>query len=306
MSDLREVVAEELRKLLRDSVTGWNAAHPLHPKDSEGKWADTPGAGGSGLASKLANALSGQDALDAAPAKLKRAPRGHAGHYEGAELTAPDGAGSALALAQYQGLEYQAVNTFLRGGYNTQSGPGDLGPEGDDFRKHLQESADIAAEIDKTMSVSPLASDVGVQRVIRHGAQVFGRDVWYGGIIDFNEKDFDVQDQQWERWDGGERPDLTGLQWVDHGFQSTSARLGAAQVFGRRWPELNNKSDGEPVVLNILVPKGTNGIQLSELEHEAEILLDRGLVMEVAADHGVGEDGFRRLDVRVVGRHGDH
>lgn len=285
-------------------VSAWNAGHPLHPKGSDGKWADTPG-GAVGAAVKAA-AKVGQEALDAAPAKLKRAPRGQQGHYEGEELAAPPGAGAVRALSQYQGVEYQHINTFLRGKYKGQSAPGDLGPEDDSFHKRLVEAADIAAEIDKTMSVSPLASDVRVERVIRHGEQVFGREIWYGDIIDFNEKDFDKQDLQWERWENeGARPDLTGLRWVDHGYQSTSARTAAVEEFGGKWREYNHKSEGEPVILNMLVPKGTGGVQLSEYDHEAEILLERGLVMEVAKDHGVGEDGFRRLDIRVVGRHGD-
>lgn len=40
----------------RDSVTGWNATHPLHPKGADGKWADTPGGG---LLAKLGSLFGG-------------------------------------------------------------------------------------------------------------------------------------------------------------------------------------------------------------------------------------------------------
>ena len=48
------------------------------------------------------------------------------------------------------------------------------------------------------------------------------------------------------------------------------------------------------------VRKGTGGIQLDQFEGSAEIMLQRGLTMEVTADHGVGPDGFRQLDVEVT------
>lgn len=301
---VRELVAREVHLALRDmDVAAWNAAHPDHPKGPDGKWADVSGAS---IAERIARALTGQAALDSVPAKLKRAPEGHSGRYEGEDLTGPPGMGKVRALSQYQGVEYQHINSFLRGGYTGQSGPSDLGDKSDEsFYEHLKEAAGIVAEIDKTMSVSPLASDVRVERVVRHGAQVFGNKIWYGELDLSLTDDFDEQDRLYDRWVAGERPDLTGMQWVDHGFQSTSARPEAVLEFGKRWPAANSPGDGEPIILNILVPKGTKGVQLSELEHEAEILLDRGLVMEVAADKGVGADGFRRLDIRVVGRHGD-
>lgn len=247
-------------------------------------------------------AKTGQAALDAVPAKLKRAPKGQQGNYDGEGLTGPPGMGTVRALSQYQGVEYQRVNSFLRGGYDSQSGPGDLPDNAPEF---MRLGAGIAAEIDKTMAVSPLAEDVRVERVIRHGAQVFGNSIWYGDMDLDSTDDLDEQDRRYDRWIAGERPDLTGMRWVDHGYQSTSTRPGMVEEFGGSWRKYNGPDEGEPIILNILVPKGTGGVQLSEFEHEAEILVDRGLIMEVAADNGVGPDGFRRLDVRVVGRHGD-
>jgi hypothetical protein len=46
---------------MRDSVSGWNATHPTHPKGTDGKWADTPGEG-SGVLDRLK--LAGRIDLD--------------------------------------------------------------------------------------------------------------------------------------------------------------------------------------------------------------------------------------------------
>ncbi|HWB37047.1 MAG TPA: ADP-ribosyltransferase [Rugosimonospora sp.] len=265
----------------------------LHPRDPRnGKFTDHPGGG---FAERLVHALSGQAALDAAPARLHRAPEGHFGHYEGEALDAPPGHGSVRALSEYEGLEYQQTNTLLRGGYRN--------PETGEVITEADFLADVpkrVEEIDKTMAVSRLQSDVRVDRAIKSGAATFGKQVWYGDIIDLNEPDLDKQDEQFDRWEAGARPDLTGLRWTDKAYQSTTADPKVAPEFGKRWLTANSPLDGEPIILTMLVPKGTGGIQLAEMGHAAEILLERGLTMEVVADHGVGPDGFRHLDIEVV------
>lgn len=47
---------------LRDSVAGWNAAHPTHPKGGDGKWSHTPGGAVSSAVDKLK--LAGRIDLD--------------------------------------------------------------------------------------------------------------------------------------------------------------------------------------------------------------------------------------------------
>lgn len=242
-----------------------------------GKWVDEPGAGG--VAEKLAKALTGQDALDAAPAKLKRAPNGHTGDYTGEGLTGPPGIGSARALSEYEGLEYGTINGALRSG-------------------HIDaEDQQRITEIDKTMKVSRLTHDVKVGRVIQHGDKVFGAEHWF--LADMNSDDFDVQDRGYERWLAGDRPDLTGLRWREPAYSSTTADPARPAQYGDRWRRTNSEGEGEPVIMTILVPKGTGGVQLSEMGHEAEILLERGLTFEITKDNGV-TDGFRHLDVRAV------
>lgn len=282
----------------------FNPSEPRVPGGEHGgEWVHNPASGATDVLERLAHALTRQDALDATPAKLKRAPEGHYGKYEGEALSGPRGMGSVRALSEYEGVEYDGVNTYLR------HGPRDVGPinESDPYdhnrfaKEFNEENAHRVAEIDKTMAVSRLQEDVKVDRTIRYGDKVFGRDAWYGDIIDWsNNTDFDKQDREMAVWESGVRPDLTGLRWKELAYSSTTADPAVAKDFGKRWPKLNSGLDGEPVIMTILVPKGTGGVQLAEMGHAAEILLQRDLTMEVVADHGVDADGFRRIDVRVV------
>lgn len=270
----------------------------LHPHDPHsGEFVHTPGGSGhGGFLERLAEALTKQDALDATPAKLVRAPRGHYGDYNGEALHGPSGMGSVRALSEYEGVEYSVTNNFLRGGFkDPHTGKPDTGHE-----PHLEGVLERVAEIDKTMSASKLTSDVKVERVVKEGSKVWGRDVWYGDVIDQNEQNFDIQDQQMARWESGVRPDLTGLRWKEPAYSSTTADPAVAHEFGKGWLTANSPLDGEPVIMTILAPKGTGAVQLAELGHAAEILLERDLTYEVVADHGVGPDGFRLFDVQVV------
>ena len=286
---IRDALTEDLLAAVDDSEPAARSFNPsLHPHDPHsGEFVHTPG---SGLLDRLAKALSRQDALDAVPARLERAERGHFGDYSGEKLHGPAGMGSVRALSEYEGVEYHTINTFLRGGYKGATGREDF----------LAGTRERIAEIDKTMAVSRLTHDVKVDRVIKDGSAVFGHENWYRGVVDFNEPNLDVQDQQWERWDAGARPDLTGLRWTEPAYSSTTADPQVAKKFGKGWPTSNSTSEGEPVIMTIFVSKGTGAVQMAEMGHAAEILLQRGLTYEVIADHGVGPDGFRLLDVQVV------
>lgn len=248
---------------------------PSQPRDEAGRWSSS--------LDRLNAAATLQGALDATPAKLKRAPGGHMEDYTGEDLSGPPGAGSVRALSEYEGPHYVKTNGSLRRGDLT-----------DPVVAHR------VAEIDKTMAVSGLAEDVRVERVIQRGASVFGKDAWYGDVIDFNKSFLDVEEDI-EKWEvDGIRPNLTGLRWKELGYSSTTADPAVAEDFGKKWPKTNKKIEGEPVIMRILVPKGTGGVQLAELGNAAEILLQRDIELEVIGDNGVDGKGFRRLDVRVV------
>lgn len=276
----------------------------LHPRAADGKF-------GHGAAGAV---LSGLEALQSVPARLTPGKDAHHGKYEGESLQGPPGMGKVRALSQYEGTDYHNVNEFLRGNYRGQPGPGKLPPDdSDEYSAHKLltrannpgdlSTVDTVAEIDKTMQASRLTHDVVVERTVKLGEQVFGRDVWYGDVIDWNSADFDEQDRQVEVWRSGVRPDLTGLRFQDHAYSSTTVDPEITKAYADRFVRVTEGSlSGEPIVMRITVPAGTGAVALSPMEKgsEAEVLLERGLTFEVVQDHGVDDSGVRRLDVRVV------
>lgn len=290
-------------RLRSESALAGVTRHGTHNQKTHGR------KGPRALVSAIA-ALTRQAALDATPATLTRPSRSDSnrGDYSSAKLDGPAGMGSAESLAAYEGVEYFGINQYLR------QGPRKVGPLNpsdpyDPARFDLEsneENAAWVADIDQTMAASKLTADVQVDRVIRHGAAVFGRDAWYGDVIDFSTDDFEEFDRQADVWATGVRPNLTGMRWREDAYVSTTADPEIAPLFGARWPKVNTPIEGEPVILTIRVPAGTGAVQLSEMSTAerdrgaAEILLERGLTMEVVADNGVDEAGFRRLDIQVV------
>src|SRR6266498_371762 len=179
----------------------------------------------------------------------------HGRNTSGSKLEAPAGAGSAEALGEYEGTEYQTTNTTLRGGYRS----------GNTKREEAEVAARVT-EIDKTMGVSRLKSDVQVERVIGKGAGVFGRDAWYGNVVDFKTPDLDEFERQVEqRWNKGQRPSLKGMSWREKGYVSTTADSRVTAAYGQRFKNANTDLDGEPVVMRMLVPKGTGAVRMSPI-----------------------------------------
>jgi ADP-ribosyltransferase exoenzyme len=280
---------------------------------------DHAGKHGGGFAARLAKALSGQAALDAAPATHTPAPKGHQGNYDGAALDAPPGAGTAKAIAQYEGVEYQRINAYLRNDYRPlEKEKWESDEEWVKRRDRMLEHqakeeafvTPIVADIRQTMGASPLTEDVRVQRTVRRGEAVFGKEAWYGHLnldqfTPENDPGFVKSDALYDRWIAGERPSLVGVRFQNNGFESTTADDNVAEAFGEIWARFHRESpdfEGEPIIMNMLVPKGTGSIQLSPMEKgkEAEILFEDGLIHEVIADHGIDEKGFRRVDVLVT------
>ena len=91
-----------------ESVTGATFRFdPDQPRDAEGRW-------GSGVGGAITKPLTGQAALESAPVRLIRPPKGHHGDYTGAGIAGPSGRGGALALAEMEGVEHATTNGFLR------------------------------------------------------------------------------------------------------------------------------------------------------------------------------------------------
>jgi len=89
--------------------------------------------------------------------------------------------------------------------------------------------------------------------------------------------------------------DMTGLEWRERGFVSSSVR----ESMGRQFA-----TDGgsRGVLMRVTVPVHTGAMKLNDnaAHSEGEVVLQRGLRMRVTADRGIDPDGLRLLDVEVV------
>jgi hypothetical protein len=249
-------------------------------RDRRGRFSRNPGGG-------IAGALAGQAALDSAPVRLTRPPGGHGGDYTGADITGPEGHGSALALAEMVGVEHEVTNSYLRRGSNYDGARSDMS-------ELAKANDERIAEVDKSMAVSRLPEPVVVYRGVKDGSQMFPENIWYGSALDGDT--LAEQDANWERWEAGYRPDLTGVTWEEKAYAHTT-------VIGERLSGYARRLGGmEPVAMTIIVPAGTGAVHMSTMEHEAELMLERGLSFRVVADNGVDAGGVRRLDVEVLPR----
>lgn len=136
--------------------------------------------------------------------------------------------------------------------------------------------ADEIKKIDAALSTSPSDSEIYVSRGVTNPSVTFG-----------------------SAWNA--QGSNAGLTWRDDGYTSTTVKDDVSMAFG------NQISKEEPVVLHILVPKGTRGIGLdfkvsNAMSGEGEILLDRGLKFRVVHDSGPLERGalVRNLYIEVV------
>jgi hypothetical protein len=130
---------------------------------------------------------------------------------------------------------------------------------------------DMISGIDAAMAGSKLPGDVVTWRGLRTAQKAFG-----------------------DRLDS----DMTGLTWREDAYVSSSADRTVADDF------IGKRQGG--VRMRLLTPAGVGAVQLSAdvdgagRRDESELLLDRGLSLTVAADHGIDADGVRNLDVEVL------
>lgn len=162
------------------------------------------------------------------------------------------------ALLDYQGPAYAPINNRLR-----DIADGRANDAGAD-------TVEQTKNIDAAMAGSALTRDVVVYRGISGSRKVFG-----------------------DRVDN----DLTGMEWREAAFVSTSALQSVTESF--------SGARKEPVRMRILAPAGVSAVQVSgvkdgaKYDDEAEILLNRDTRMRVVQDRGI-VDGVRHLDVEVV------
>lgn len=124
--------------------------------------------------------------------------------------------------------------------------------------------------IDAVMTRSALRRDVLVWRGMQDAGRLFG-----------------------DRLGGN----LAGFEWRELGYVSTSANRAVARQF--------MVDNGSRVLMRVLVPRGTQAVQLSPWSEfafgsQSELLLRRGLRLRVVRDRGVSSQGYRLVDVEVV------
>lgn len=87
--------------------------------------------------------------------------------------------------------------------------------------------------------------------------------------------------------------DLTGMEWKEDAFVSTSSDMRVSQYFAT--------FGGDGMLMRVQVPTGTGAAQVKDSRGEAEALLQRGMKLRIVADHGVQPGwGYRLVDVEVV------
>ncbi|MEO3860883.1 phage minor capsid protein [Acrocarpospora sp. B8E8] len=94
--------------------------------------------------------------------------------------------------------------------------------------------------------------------------------------------------------------DVSGLEWVEKAYGSSSADVRVAENF----------AESPGLIMRILAPKGSKAIRLSDMvgpdrvpfsiEEEAELLNGRGIHYRVVADRGYDAEGRRHIDVEVI------
>lgn len=170
------------------------------------------------------------------------------------------------AAKDYIGSGYGFVNSFLRGQN-----------EGNDKAKE-----DIK-QLDAIMARSKTTEDIGVYRGVGNGRLMFG-----------------------DSLDG----DMTGLEWREKGYSSTTVNEDVADDFTTADGDDDDEDDEDggggggdsgPIKMRIVLPKGTSAFQASDIDDEAEMIVDRNSAFRVIKDRGVDDMGVRVLDVQLLG-----
>lgn len=129
-------------------------------------------------------------------------------------------------------------------------------------------------KLDAIMDRSKLPSDTGVYRGVGDGRVLFG-----------------------DSLDG----DLTGFEWKEKGYSSTSVNEDVADDFiDSAGDDDEDGGDSTPIKMRIVLPSGTPAFQASDVDDEAELIVGRGSNFRVIADRGEDDTGTRVIDVELV------
>jgi hypothetical protein len=165
-----------------------------------------------------------------------------------------------MALEDYGADNYEPINRMLRGG----------DPQQGIVHADRETTQAWVDSIDEVMGQSRLTSEIQTWRGLDNARRLFG-----------------------SRIDG----DLTGMEWREDSYASTSADRAVSEEFA------TTGRNPDQVLMRIVVPPGVGAVEISGTTGslpESEVLLQRGLTLRVATDNGVDANGVRHIDVEVV------
>lgn len=183
---------------------------------------------------------------------------------ENALLSAPVGINGDEDRGFKDDAEKEAAEWYIAEGYGFVNSSLRGSSTGTDRAK------DTIKQLDAIMSRSKLSEDIGVYRGVDNGRILFG-----------------------DSMDG----DLTGLEWREKGFSSTTVN---EDVAGDFTDVDDDEGDSIPVKMRIVLPKGSSAFQASDIDDEAEMILARNSSFRVVADQGEDDSGVRVIDVELV------
>lgn len=236
---------------------------PKQPRDRKGRWSDREGNAPSAPSKPSAPSAPAKPSADDKPKAA--APKAAKAMTPAATLAAApkdveaDSGPRKVSKAGTAAIERYRGKAFSEINGDLRSG------------KMSAKTRATVEEIDKVHAESKLADDVVLHRGIGNVEAVFGP---------------------------AAKKKLTGAEWTEQAFQSTSADPAVAERF-----TISEDGKRAAAVIKMRVPKGTGAIQLSDERYEAEVLLERGLKLRVISDTGPwrrGQKGYRTIEVEVV------
>jgi hypothetical protein len=270
-ADIRRKRGRDVQMAAQAAIDAVLAGYdPNQPRDRKGRWSEREGNAPSAPSAPDKPSAPSKPSADSAPksppvAKPRPAPEPVKAKTPAATLAAApkdveaDSGPRKVSKAGTAAIERYRGKAFSEINGDLRSG------------KISAKTRATVDEIDKVHAESKLDEDVVLHRGIGNVEAVFGP---------------------------AAKKKLTGAEWTEDAFQSTSADPAVAERF-----TINEDGKRAAAVIKMRVPKGTGAIQLSDERYEAEVLLERGLKLRVISDTGPwrrGQKGFRTIEVEVV------
>lgn len=167
---------------------------PNQPRDSEGRWTDTPSVGNSSsFSQRFDDALTGDEVLHASPVMYHYDPKDR--HFGSLDKAVQDDV--MQSIRTYSGESYLSINSYLR----------NVDPASTRHKLDYDMAKEHVPNLDKAMEASPLLHDVITYRGVYSPKKVFGSSY------------------------NASPGSMTGLRYRDDGFSSTSSSKKVAEDF---------------------------------------------------------------------------